>query len=96
VELASAVLDCHELAALAQTFALVEALVRRDRQELLLGDGDCEPLATLATTALQGQAAALGLHPLAKAVAALATLVVWLVSALHGSLLCPLKMAAEL
>jgi hypothetical protein len=96
VKLAASILRRHELAAFAQPFVFVETLVRRSPLVLLLGDGDRQPLATLATTALQSQAPALRLHPLAKAVAALATLVVGLISALHGSLLCPLKMAAEL
>jgi hypothetical protein len=96
VKLAAALLRCHELAALAQPLVFLQALVRRGRQALLLGDGDRQPLATFATTPLQRQAPALALHTLAKAVAALATLVVGLISALHGSLLYPLKMAAEL
>src|SRR5207247_3476726 len=52
--------------------------------ELLLGYGDGEPLAPLATTTRQRELPAAGLHALAEAVGALAALVMGLVGALHG------------
>ncbi len=64
---------------------VVPATARAAR--LLLGDGDGEPLAALATTTLQGETTTGRLHALAETMRALATLVVGLIRALHEMLL---------
>ena len=90
VELAAMILNNQEVRAFAQPGrrrkSRAEPFFARG-QRLLLGDRDRQPLAAFAAPRVQNALTTAALHPLAEAVSPLATLVVGLVGALHGSLL---------